>query len=55
MTYTGLIVLIIAIIAIHKIQSECNSEDSNSNICTDVCNTWSMNGTCAGDVMPLFD
>lgn len=48
MSYTRLFVLIFAIIAIHKVQSELNfgSGDCNSETCNDVCNNFSMDGTC---------
>lgn len=46
MAYTGIFVLIFVIIAIHKVQSECSSADCNSDVCSDVCKTWSLDGTC---------
>lgn len=48
MSYSGIFVLIFAIISIHKVQSECSSEGCNSDVCNDVCEHFSMNGTCVG-------
>lgn len=46
MAYTGIFVLIFVIIAVHKVQSEWSSGDCNSDVCSDVCKTWSLDGTC---------